>query len=251
MAEEAQRDDEGTRRSLSELRIAVVREIATGLTGVPAEGVPARLCHALLNLLPVTGLALNLTAEGIYTTTLCATDATATRLADIQFTLGEGPGVRAAEVFAPVLAPDLAGDGRRWPLFVPQALQTGARAMYSVPLGNSTVVIGTLDLYRDTAGRLAPADLAAAVLAADATTAILAGLDHGRASDEGVASWLHGAEEGHNEVYQAAGMLMARLGVKADEALLLLRARAFREGRTATEVARDVVHRRIDFDEND
>ncbi|GAA0316443.1 ANTAR domain-containing protein [Streptomyces polychromogenes] len=245
------RHDGGEHRSLSALRIAVVREIAAALTGVPAEEVPARLCGALLNLLPVTGLALNLTAGKTYTTTLCATDATATRLADIQFTLGEGPGVRAAEVFAPVLAPDLSSDARRWPLFVPQALETGARAMYSVPLGNSTVVIGTLDLYRDTAGKLAPADLASAVLAADASTAVLVGLDHHRTTDEGVASWLHGAGEAHNEVYQAAGMLMARLGATADEALLLLRARAFREGRTASEVARDVVHRRIDFDENE
>ncbi|MFH7596704.1 ANTAR domain-containing protein [Streptomyces racemochromogenes] len=251
MTENPAGDGGGNGPSLSELRIAVVREIATALTGVPAEDVPGRLCAALLNLLPVTGLALNLTAEGIYSTTLGATDATASRLADIQFTLGEGPGVRAAEVSAPVLAPDLSQDARRWPLFVPQALQTGARAMYAIPLGNSTVVIGTLDLYRDTAGRLAPADLASAVLAADASTAVLAGLDHGKASPEGVASWLHGAGEAHNEVYQAAGMLMAQLGAKADEALLLLRARAFREGRTATEVAEDVLLRRIDFTEND
>ncbi|MFJ9644091.1 ANTAR domain-containing protein [Streptomyces sp. NPDC101206] len=251
MVDDASVGDGPARRSLNGLRLAVVREITAALDGVPAEQVPERLCGAVLGLLPVRGLALNLTAEGIYTTPLCATDPTALRLAEIQFTLGEGPGVRAAEVFAPVLAPDLATDAGRWPLFVPQALQTGARAVYSIPLGNSTVVIGTLDLYRDVEGRLEPQDLAAAVIAADASTAVLAALDHTATSDEGVASWLHDAGQAHNEVYQAVGMLMVRLGCRADEALLLLRARAFREGRTAAEVAHAVMHRRIHFDESD
>ncbi|MFV0134745.1 GAF and ANTAR domain-containing protein [Streptomyces sp. HMX87] len=48
----------------------------------------------------------------------------------------------------------------------------------------------------------------------------------------------------HDEVHQAVGMIMAQLGVDADEALARLRARAFVRGRTAHDVARDVVAHR-------
>jgi hypothetical protein len=42
-------------------------------------------------------------------------------------------------------------------------------------------------------------------------------------------------------------MAMVLLGVGASEALLRLRARAFAEGRTSTEVARDVIDRNLDL----
>ena len=49
----------------------------------------------------------------------------------------------------------------------------------------------------------------------------------------------------HDKVYQAIGMIMAQLGVDADEATARLRARAFTQGRTVLEVARDVVAHRM------
>ncbi|MCB5178769.1 GAF and ANTAR domain-containing protein [Streptomyces antimicrobicus] len=227
----------------------IVRRLIRALDGVPSPLLPSRLCSAVLGILPVKGLAISLTGDGNYATVLCASDQTASRLAEIQFTLGEGPGVRAAEVFAPVLAPDLAqgSDARRWPLFAPQAVEAGARAVYSLPLGRSTVVLGTMDLYRETPGTLGASDLRTALRAADAVTVLLASFDHSPTAGEGVAAWLHDAENYHTEVYQATGMIMSQLGLGADEAQALLRARAFREGRTATEVAREVIHRTTDF----
>ncbi|MER7336812.1 GAF and ANTAR domain-containing protein [Streptomyces sp. NPDC000075] len=222
------------------------------LDGVPADLLPSRLCHAALGLLPVSGLAMRLSGDDA-AVPLCASDDTAHRIVEIQFILGEGPAVRAAEVFAPVLAPDLAGgpNARRWPLFAPQAVEAGARAVFSVPLGTSTVVLGTMDLYRDAPGMLKAPALRTAMLAADAVTVLLAAFGHGPTPVEGVAAWLHDAENHRTEVYQAAGMIMSQLGLGPDEALALLHARAFRDGRTATEVARDVISRTTDFREND
>jgi hypothetical protein len=40
---------------------------------------------------------------------------------------------------------------------------------------------------------------------------------------------------------------MAQLGVGAEEALLILRARAFAQGRTSSEVARAVIDRTMDM----
>ncbi|MGW2676036.1 GAF and ANTAR domain-containing protein [Streptomyces sp. NPDC001436] len=228
----------------------VVRILVRALDGVPAEQLPARLCEAVLALLPVSGLAMTMSGEDGGATALCASDETAGRLGEIQFGLGEGPGVRAVEVFAPVLAPDLASgsDAHRWPLFAPRAVEAGARAMFSMPLGTSGVVLGTMDLYRAAPGMLAAPDLRGAMLVADAVTVLLAAFPHGPTPVEGLTAWLRDAESHRTEVYEAAGMIMSQLrGVGPDEALALLRARAFRENRTATEVARDVISRATDF----
>jgi|GEM_PF-3083545 len=53
---------------------------------------------------------------------------------------------------------------------------------------------------------------------------------------------------GRAEVRQATGMVMAQLGVAADEAWIRLRAFAFAQGR---DVAREVIARRIRFNRDD
>jgi hypothetical protein len=52
-------------------------------------------------------------------------------------------------------------------------------------------------------------------------------------------------------VHQATGMVAAQLDVPVDDALLLLRAHAFASGRNVTDVARDVVDRRLRLDPPD
>ena len=47
------------------------------------------------------------------------------------------------------------------------------------------------------------------------------------------------------EVSQATGMLVAQLEIEPAEALVRLRAHAYSTGRTATEVARDILDRRL------
>jgi AmiR/NasT family two-component response regulator len=42
-------------------------------------------------------------------------------------------------------------------------------------------------------------------------------------------------------------MIMVQLGVGAEEAVLLLRARAFAQGRTTTEIARAIIARTMDI----
>ena len=52
------------------------------------------------------------------------------------------------------------------------------------------------------------------------------------------------------EVSQATGMLVAQLGIDPTEALVRLRGHAYATGRRATEVARDILDRRLKL-END
>lgn len=234
-----------------------LNEVGSTLRDGSAETVPARLCDATLRLLPVAGASLSLLCEESPFLTLCATDETAARLAEIQYTLGEGPCLAAVRAQAPVLSVDLAdrSDSHRWPLFAQQATAAGARSVFSFPLGEAGEVLGTLDLYDRTPRMLDDAELGMTMHAAGALAWALAThhqhhSERSPETDPGVG-WLKKAENSYEEVYKAVGMLMVRLGVPADEAMARLRARAFSKDRSVTDVARDVVARADDAESFD
>ncbi|WP_307852051.1 GAF and ANTAR domain-containing protein [Streptomyces sp. b94] len=224
-------------------RARAAEVIAAQVRGAPPDEVPGRLCRTAVRLLPVTGASASLRGEGV-PVRLCASGDRATYLAELQATLGDGPCVSAAESGAPVLVCDLTAgaDAGRWPVFAQQATAVGVRAVYALPLGGAAGCLGTLDLYRDTPGPLADPQLSLARLVAGVMTTALMALPHGE------ETWLDRLAGDHDEVYRAVGMIMAQLGVGADEALARLRADAFVCGRTAHDVARDVLTHRRRFD---
>ncbi|MET9990043.1 GAF and ANTAR domain-containing protein [Streptomyces mutabilis] len=217
--------------------------IAAQVRGAPPGEVPGRLCRMAVRLLPVTGASASLRGEGV-PVRLCASGDRASYLAEIQATLGDGPCVSAAEAGAPVLACDLTSDADagRWPVFAQQATAVGVRAVYALPLGSDAVCLGTLDLYRDTPGGLTGPQLSTARLVAGVMTVALMALPRGE------EAWLDELAGDHDEVYRAVGMIMAQLGVGADEALARLRADAFARGRSAYDVAREVLAHRQRFE---
>jgi hypothetical protein len=246
---------DGDRESGSPEWRAFLGEVTDALRCDAAGALSARLCEAVLRLLPVTGASLSLLGDESPFATLHATDDVARRLAQIQHSLGEGPCLAAVRAGAPVLAADLheGRDRQRWPLFALQAAEAGARSVFSLPLGESVGVIGTLDLYDLVPRTLDEDALGTAMHAAEAIAWALA-THHERSHDDlsaGTASgvaWWEKAEISYEEVYKAVGMLMVRFGVTADEAMARLRARAFSLDRSLTEVAWSVVHREDDFD---
>ncbi|MEW1871874.1 MULTISPECIES: GAF and ANTAR domain-containing protein [Streptomyces] len=221
--------------------------ITAGLRDAEPAAVPGRLCAVAVALLPVDGASVSLRGDGmpVY---LGASGPRAARLAQLQATLGDGPCHHVLAAGAPVLARDLAAAGcaDRWPVFAQQALGAGVRAVYGLPLGSGAVCVGTLDLYRDTPGGLTDGQLRVARLVAGVMTVALVDLPYDlQGGDE---PWLDGLAADHDRVHQAVGMIMAQLGVGADEALARLRADAFAHDRTALEVALDVVAHRRRFD---
>ncbi|CAL9303960.1 GAF and ANTAR domain-containing protein [Streptomyces sp. SudanB91_2054] len=221
----------------------VAEAIAAEVRGVAPGEVPGRLCRLAVRLLPVADAGASLRGDGV-PVPLCAGGDRASYLAEIQATLGDGPCVSAAEAGAVVLARDLTAgvDAGRWPVFAQQATAVGVRAVYALPLGSGAVCLGTLDLYRDTPGGLTGPQLRTARLVAGVMTRALMELPHGG------DAWLDELAGGHDEVYRAVGMIMAQLGVGADEALARLRADAFAHGRSAYAVARDILAHRRRFD---
>lgn len=206
------------------------------------------LCRACIALLAMTGASISLASGGGAQALLAASDTAAAHLAEAQYTLGDGPCHSALRQAAPVFASDLTAgaDARRWPVFAHEALRMGVRAVFSFPLGTGAVAIGTLDLDRSAAGPMSPRDLKFAFVARDIVTfAVLRLTAAAEADDGGIATWLDAAEADRDEVHQAVGMVMVQLGLDPGQALDRLRAHAFAEGRAVTEIARDVVARKM------
>jgi hypothetical protein len=112
------------------------------------------------------------------------------------------------------------------------------------PYRSST--IGTLDIYNRRAGPLDPDQTAdAQLLASLATLAVerpdnASGIDEVGVAVEPSAPWAHSAI-----VHNACGMVSVQLGISVDDALLRLRALAFVQGRSVTQLARAVVSRQL------
>jgi hypothetical protein len=210
-------------------------------------GLPASLAAACTRSLPVSGVGLALMTDEGPAGTIAATDGVAIELEYLQFTLGEGPCVDASRTGRPVLQPNLARTApSRWPAFAGGALEAGIRAVFAFPLRVGAIRLGVLDLYRNRAGPLSPDELTEALSFADAATLVLL---HAQAG-----SPVRGAVpvlDDRAEVHQATGVVSVQAGVGLADALLLLRARAFTEGRPLAELARDVIAGTVDFNAAD
>ena len=68
---------------------------------------------------------------------------------------------------------------------------------------------------------------------------------HAAASDPYSSAWAELNALSRAEVSQATGMLVAQLEIEPAEALVRLRAHAYSTGRSATDVARDILDRKL------
>ena len=224
----------------------------------------ARICGVCVRSVPVTGASVSLMTGTGNRSTVYASDRVSARLEDLQFDLGEGPGIDAFADSRPVLVADLGdpGDatGRRWPAFTPAAWTAGARAVFAFPLLLGAARLGVLLLYRDRAGALDPAQLTRALRLADgAFFALLDQLAGSTTTPSGeIDADGHGDGDGHSahvtfhraQVYQAAGMLTVQLGLTIEQAMLRLRGYAVARDRPVADVAADIVGRRLRLEED-
>ncbi|WP_167542396.1 GAF and ANTAR domain-containing protein [Rathayibacter tritici] len=202
---------------------------------------PDALCDPYLRGYPIDGVAISTLGGTFGGETVAASDGTASRLDEIQIDLGEGPCWEAIRAAGPVSVPDTREE-ERWPLFTEAIGSTAARAIFAFPLSIAGLSIGAIDLYSRHPASLSDS-LMGEINASTTATALLV-----------LASVLRDneAEETMNPrsrrvVHQATGMIIARYGSTADEALLLLRAHAFAQRRPVLDVAMDIVSRQDGF----
>jgi hypothetical protein len=182
-----------------------------------------------------------------------ATDAVSESLAEIQITLGEGPCHDAAASGAPVLAANLTdGAEHQWAVFAAAAARAGAAAVFAFPLRIGAIQVGVIGFYRDKEGSLDTLQLGNALILADIATMLLLDAEARQADDPrpGAAPVSQSPDLAahHAEIAQATGMLTEQLRVGITEAFSRLRAYAYAQDRRLSDVAHDIVTRRLRLD---
>ncbi|WP_158602810.1 GAF domain-containing protein [Jiangella rhizosphaerae] len=231
----------------AEVTSRLAQAVADAGPGAPRA---ARLGETCRSILDADGIAIVLACTLPQRLTVCITDDVVARVENLQDVLGEGPGVdayRSGRAVAASVGPDDAA--RAWPVFAEAALrEAGPLTMLAVPVPVGAEVLGVLTAYRTGRGRPAPEAELTTHLAAAIGVTLLHDLeidhhpDPAEPDGEPAGVWAARAE-----VHQATGFLMARLGLSPDDALALLRARAFAAGVALGEVARKVLDRAVDL----
>ena len=201
-------------------------------------------------LFDIDAAAISLVFDGATSGTLGSSGEPARIYDELQFTLGEGPCLDSITFKGPILVADLADpDDARWPIYGPAMLSHRIRGVFAMPVLVAGEHIGALDFFRAQPGDLGEDNLAGAIAAAELAGVPLLDLMNddlqAAVNDPGSNAWpeLHALSRA--EVSQATGMLVAQLGVEPAEALVRLRAHAYATGLSSTDVARDILDRRL------
>jgi hypothetical protein len=229
------------------IRFAAALDGDVGASGQDRDLLAVRLAEAAAAALPVDGVGLSIHGEPGLRTPLAASSDVAGVAERLQFTAGRGPCLLAAESGLPVFATEelLA---RRWPIFHGLLVgETPLRSALALSLPGRLKGLGAIDLYfADPAGPTA-VDIFDARCVAELVSDHLVG-----AADWSV--WTPTEQPGWTDtpdarrrgrLWMAVGMLMLSLGAPAADALAVLRGYSFAVGRTADEVALDLVERRL------
>lgn len=234
---------------LNAVRNLIADEPSTVDDRPAAMGRLQRLCRAARRDLPASGVGVSLMSETGELLTAAASSRTSALMEELQFTLGEGPCLAAFSSRLPVLVPDL-GDTANgtWPSYADQANGHGIRAVFAFPLMVGAARLGALDVYRSETGSLSTWALSRAMTYADVAMQTMLDAQN---SDSGISALLLDADDTRLEVYQAQGMVMIQLGVSADDAMARIRGHAFAENRGLSDVADDILARRLVLEPDD
>lgn len=230
--------------------MAIQEQLLAAVDGRRGVEAADRLCEACVLLFDVDAAAISLVFDGANSGTLGSSSGSARVYDELQFTLGEGPCLDSVTHRRPILVADLADPkDARWPVYGPAMLSHEIRGVFAMPLLVAGEHVGALDLFRAQPGHLASEVFAGAIVAAELAGIPLLDLLNAdlkaAANDPNSNAWAELRSLSRAEVSQATGMLVAQLGVEPAEALVRLRAHAYATGRSSTDVARDILDRRL------
>jgi transcriptional regulator with GAF, ATPase, and Fis domain len=158
----------------------------------------------------------------------------------LQLRADEGPCVDAYETGTLVTVDNIAATYARWPEFAMSASDVGYQSMHAIPLRLRGETIGSLNLFRDTAGALDPDDAAAAQALADVATI---GILQERALRQAdiAREQLQHALNSRVLIEQAKGVLSQVEGISFAEAFDQMRSRARNSGTRLSVVAEQII----------
>jgi hypothetical protein len=231
---------------VAEFDDVLVRLTAAVTTREPELPLSVRLCDSYRELAGAEGAAITVRYDELARVTLCATDERSARLEDLQDVLGEGPGHSASASGQIEMCVVPATGSSRWSIFVEAAQDVVPNAViHAVPMHPNGDVFGVITLYQShpseeptTALRLDRTELQ---FLANVVGVALVG--EGAMLDEST----EGPWASRAKVHQATGMLVAQMKIGPVDALALLRAHAYAQQTTLSELASDIVERRVRF----
>lgn len=176
-----------------------------------------------------------------------ATDARSRGLAELEFSVGEGPAHEAFAYGRPVLVANLGGaEGDAWPGYAAAGHAAGIGSVFAFPLQVGASRFGVLSMFTDVSRLLDEAEVSQCLALSELATEAL--LDSSAATSDGeIDPDLKSALGFRSEIYQAQGMVMVTLGIALPEALAVMRANAFADGRKLLDVSIDIVEGRLDL----
>jgi hypothetical protein len=233
--------------------VAIDEQLLAAIDGRRGLAAADSLCAACVMLFGIDAAAISLVFSGVASGTFGSSNAAARVYDELQFTIGEGPCLDSVATHGPILVADLAKPGQiRWPLYRPALLEHQIRGVFAIPVVLAGEFVGALDFFRIEPGELRSDELAGAVVAAELAGAPLLDLMdsdlQAAVNDPSSSSWAEFNALSRAEVSQATGMLVAQLEMEPAEALVRLRAHAYSTNRSATDVARDIVNRKLSLD---
>ena len=202
------------------------------------------LTTSVLVAIPMSGAAVSTLGRFLGSETVAASDDTAARVDELQLDLGEGPCWDTVDLGRPILEPDIRNHPRRnWPAFSDALREENVGALFAFPLSIGAMRIGALDLYTERPAEL-PAEQAEQ---AGAMADLISRHVLRRAVRLAVA--LDEGQDRHSRrtIHQATGFVIAQLGVSAEDAHALIQGQALTEKRPMSEIAEDIVSRRLKF----
>lgn len=211
----------------------------------PNLPLPLRMCQACVSILGVDGGSLAvIDADAERLSMLCATDRCARRLGDLQDVVGEGPGLAAYR--EGVVVRQLL-DGRsegQWQFFCGECHKEFAGfALHAFPVMSGPYSFGAATFYQRCPSPLFVDDRICQLLV-NVVGVVLA---------RNACAWEDeflrdsSAWRCRPRIDEAIGMVMAQLGLSADDSLALLRAHAYAHGCTLSQTSNDIVARRLNL----
>jgi ANTAR domain len=149
-----------------------------------------------------------------------------------------------------VVVVDLADPGETsWPGYRPAMLIHQICGVYAMPIMVAGEYVGALNVFQAAPTMLGAEQLAGVVAAAELAQMPMLDVLEENLLDAATTPGSHACNELNTltraEVSQATGMVMAQLQIGSPPALVRLRAHAYCTGRSATDVARDIIDRRL------
>ncbi len=208
------------------------------------------LAEPFVDLFRVTGTSVSTIGDLLGSQTVAATDPLSARLDELQFDLGEGPCWDALGARSPILEPDFRRRTHdKWPAFSAAIAHDPVASLFAFPMLVGPLKVGAVDLYAASPMELGDVECRKAAAMAEVVGRRILG------------SSLTGVAEEYREdtsnpfsrriVHQATGMVLAQLGISADDAVLVIQARAFGTGASMMDVARSILEGDLDFSVRD